>query len=82
MLFVRWNPDAWKVKGDTIRVSKKEKMEVLWKTIEPFAEESSSCEDFGTLKVIFLYYPSTFAIPVQEFTKEELEEKINMLFSQ
>ena len=88
VLFVRWNPDAWKVNGTTIRVSKKQKMEVLWKTIQPYAEEaasssssSASSSEFGPLKVISLYYPSITQNPVCKLTKEELEGKMDVLFS-
>ena len=83
VLFVRWNPDAWKVNGTTIRISKKEKMEVLWKTIQPYAEDSfsssssssSSYDDFGALKLIHLYYPSVTQNPVHEFPKDDLDKK-------
>ncbi len=83
-LFVRWNPDSWKVCGNNVRVSKKEKMKVLLDYIRPFALEEVEVEEkidaeTQKLKVTHIYYPSETDNPIREFTKPELEEKIATL---
>ena len=76
-LFIRWNPDSWKINGETVRVTKKKKMEVLLNYIIPFATEEKNYEENEKLKVTHIYYPTEHSKnPIREFSKEEIEGKL------
>ena len=84
VLFIRWNPDAWKVDGETIRMTKTQKMEKLWNYMEPFIHEEEHTRQLfavSNVKVATLYYPTITANPIYEYTNEEIDSKIKMLFS-
>jgi len=85
VLFIRWNPDSFKVNGINIRVTKQEKMEVLWEYVKPYITEEKELEE--KVKVSFVYYPMTSEkditgdiSPIYEYTTDELDQKIKMFF--
>ena len=78
ILFIRWNAHTWKVNDVTVRVTKKEKMEHLWKYIEPYVSEETLVTD--KLKVTFLYYPTSEKNPIYEYSQEELDRIIKKHF--
>ena len=86
ILFVRWNPDEWKVNGKTIRKSKKAKMETLLNYIEPYVTEEKILLE--KLTVVTMYYPceideQTGENPtnkiIKEYSAEELEKKLDLI---
>lgn len=79
ILFIRWNPHTWKVNDVTVRASKNEKMEQLWKYVKPYISEEIVIQE--KLKVTFLYYPTLEKNPIYEYSQDELDDIVKKHFS-
>lgn len=77
--FIRFNPDAWKVAGETQRMTFKEKLADLSALIEKLFREQTTDEPF-TLITLFYPAPST-ADRVQKVTAEVLNDWMEMLLA-
>jgi len=76
VVFVRWNPNVWKIKGEKSMVRICGRLDKLWVLLEPFYEEK--VEMRNKVEVYYLYYPSKSTDPVYHFSQEELDEKLNL----
>ena len=88
ILFIRYNPDVWKVNEVTQRTQKHEKANTLVSYILPFYEEQAHLDD--DLQVTHMYYPtrsgevddnagsSSSPSPIYEFSQEELQSKLQL----